>query len=400
MKPKLKVIVENESNIVTEDLKQKGTFYTKDEIFGQPELWSALWKSSQKELSNIEEFLKSAFSQKDIYVVLTGAGTSAFIGDVLEGPFQKATNVITRAVATTDIVTHPELYFFENKPVLLVSFARSGSSPESAAAVKLAGKFSKQVYHLIITCNAGSILIDAVKDTNHFVYLMPEGANDKGLAMTGSFTSMLLGGLIAANAGNPEELESQIELLVNYGNKILEDYAGQLEEVAKLDFDRAVFLGSGLTRGIARESHLKLQELTDGKVICKYDSFLGFRHGPKAVVNANTLIVYIFSNDAYVNLYEKDLVGAVNGRDCIYSIGIMEREIEGLKLDKEIILSKDSSNIKEEFLAVAAVLPAQLIGLYKSLDLGLKPDSPSESGMIHRVVQGVNIYPYTKNGKV
>ena len=39
-------------------------------------------------------------------VILTGAGTSAFIGDVLEGPFQQKTGIRTRAVATTDLVTH------------------------------------------------------------------------------------------------------------------------------------------------------------------------------------------------------------------------------------------------------------------------------------------------------
>ena len=164
-------------------------------------------------------------------------------------------------------------------------------------------------------------------------------------------------------------------------------------------FKRAVFLGSGLLKGIARESQLKLQELTDGKVICKYDSFMGFRHGPKAVIDDDTLIIYLFSNNHYANLYEIDLVNAISeSRKNLFTIGIMEKNIDSVKVDLRIVLSQNGKKIQEEFLPVVSVLPAQLLGLYKSLNLGLNPDSPSASGMIHRVVQGVNIYPYP-NGK-
>jgi len=122
---------------------------------------------------------------------------------------------------------------------------------------------------------------------------------------------------------------------------------------------------------------------------------MGFRHGPKAVIDEDTLIMYLFTNNQYSNLYEKDLVMAIaNSRKNLFTIGVMEDNLNLPKLDLKILLSENGIKIQEDFLTVVSVLPAQLLGLYKSINLGLKPDTPSESGMIHRVVQGVNIYPY------
>src|SRR5690606_23570998 len=109
-----------------------------------------------------------------------------------------------------------------------------------------------------------------------------------------------------------DALKVQVNRLAAYGNNIIENYPDKLRKLAALDFKRAVFLGSGPFQGTARESQLKLQELTDGKVICKFDSFLGFRHGPKVVINPSTLIIYLFSNNDYAHQYEVDLVKAIN----------------------------------------------------------------------------------------
>ncbi|HEX9252130.1 MAG TPA: hypothetical protein VF870_07795, partial [Ignavibacteriaceae bacterium] len=275
--------------------------------------------------------------------------------------------------------------------------ARSGNSPESSQVILLSEVLSKKVHHLIITCNPESELTRTVSNKHHFTFLMPPEADDKGLAMTGSFTTMLLAGLLITRINKFEGLEEQFNILYKYGNKILDEYLDAIKKAAALNFKRAVFLGSGMFKGIARESQLKLQELTDGKIICKYDSFMGFRHGPKAVIDEDTLVVYLFSNNEHVNLYEIDLVNAiVSGRRNLFSIGVMEQEIKIPGIDLQIILSENGKKIHEDFLTIVSVLPAQLLGLYKSLNLGLNPDSPSSSGMIHRVVQGVKVYPYSK----
>lgn len=135
--------------------------------------------------------------------------------------------------------------------------------------------------------------------------------------------------------------------------------------------------------------------MSDGKVICKHDSFLGFRHGPKAVVNESTLVTYLFSNNSYSQKYELDLVESVNkGRSGIFRIGFMEHDISNVDVDLKIILSDQNDSISEEFLTILSILPAQILGFFKSLELGLKPDNPSESGVITRVVQGVKLYNY------
>ena len=372
-------------------------YYTKVEIYNQPELWIKTYKKFLIELPSIKNFLNEILSKENLEIVLTGAGTSAFIGDVLEGSFIKGLNTTTKAIATTDLVTHPEFYLNKSKPLLLVSFARSGNSPESVKAIELSEIICKEVYHLVITCNNSSALINSLNSKNRYLFVLPDETNDKGLAMTASFSSMLLTGLLIANYLRAEELSGEIRILSEYGDKILNEYSEKLKEVSKINFDRAVFLGSGANKGIARESHLKLQELTDGKVICKYDSFLGFRHGPKAVVNDKTLVVYLFSNDQYVNRYEYDLVKAINeGRKPAYTIGITENKIDDLDMSLQIVLSNTGNNLCEEILSAALILPAQLIGFYKSITLGLNPDSPSADGMISRVVEGVNLYPYKK----
>ncbi len=373
---------------------------TESEIASQPELWVKLYKEYLSIKNQLKSYLKDSLESADTRILLTGAGSSAFIGEVLSGAYSSRFSNPVSAVATTDLVTHPELYLNKQSKYLLISFARSGNSPESAQAIVVAEKLSQSVSHLIITCNSDSDLLESVKSKNKFTLVLPPEANDKGLAMTASFTSMLLAGILISRINeDDDDLDEQIDLLNKYGNKILKVYSEALHKAAAENFKRAVFLGSGMLKGIARESQLKLQELTDGKIICKHDSFMGFRHGPKAVLDENTLIVYLFSNNPYAGLYEKDLVSAIEGtRKPLCSIGFMENDSFPANLDLKIVLSENGKKIHEDFLPITAVIIAQLLGLYKSLNLGLNPDSPSESGMIHRVVQGVKIYPYT-NGK-
>lgn len=386
-------------NLLLQEIKDyhTGGDYTSEEILGQPNLWLKVWEDVKAMSPKISGFLNKVKNNSKMHAILTGAGTSAFIGDVLEGPFQRGTGIITKAVATTDLVTHPELFFQNDMEVLLISFARSGNSPESTKAVQLAEQLSGKVLNMVITCNEDGNLAKDLKNSNDLIFLLPPESNDKSLAMTSSFTCMLLAGLLISDIDSIDAMKSEVAILNSYGEKIFNEYVSSLCAVSKLEFDRAVFLGSGTLKGVATESQLKLQELTDGKIICKDDSFLGLRHGPKAVINERTLVTYLFSNNRYAYKYEIDLVKAVmKGRKPIFSIGIMESKIEGIHLDLEIIFGDGKSKLREEFLAIVSVLPAQILGFFKSIQFGLMPDNPSESGMIHRVVQGVNIYPYEK----
>jgi len=208
---------------------------------------------------------------------------------------------------------------------------------------------------------------------------------------------MTLAGLLISDINNIEKNEENVRKLIEFGQIILDKCAMELNKVTDLDFKRIVFLGSGPLKGAAKEANLKVIELTDGQIIGQYDSFLGFRHGPKAVINESTLLFYLFSSDPYVYNYEVDLVKSANQTEnFIFSIGVGQclTELENLDVGLTIDLCTGGHKIPDDFFSICSIIPAQILGFYKSLSLGLTPDSPSQNGGIHRIVQGVTIYPY------
>ena len=370
------------------------TLYTAGEIAGQPDLWSTIASQVFREKPSIASFIGSSLNDVDC-IIFTGAGTSSYIGLSLQGLFKRKFRKNSLVIPTTDIVTYPSDYFCAETKVLLISFARSGKSPESKAAVEFADRLCGKCHHLIITCDGDSILANHETTNPKHVLVLPPESNDKGLAMTGSYSGMLLAGILIANIFDLDQVMSQIDTLCNYGRNILDKYVLPLKQIALKNFERGVFMGSGPSYGTAAESHLKLQELTNGIIMCKSESFLGLRHGPKAIIHSNTLLCYIFSNKQYVIQYENDLVNAIaRDHNPDTQIGICENPLSNNDFDLLISLSENNSHIDETLLTVCNVMPAQILGFYKSLQLGLNPDNPSANNAISRVVEGVKIYDF------
>ena len=370
------------------------TMFTFNEIHQQP----AMWRKELKALLDNREAIR-AFMHKyltpDTDIVLTGAGTSAFIGDALQ-PVMRGMWRTVRSVATTDIITHAKYLLNPDKPLLLVSFARSGNSPESVGAVNLANKLCKNVAHVYITCNKnGKLALQAEGKDNILLLLLPEETDDKSLAMTSSFSTMLLTCLMLGHIDTLDKDQEMIEKTAKNAEAVMAEYEEKLKEIASRPFERGVFLGSGALKGIAEECHLKLQELTDGAVVCKFDSFLGFRHGPKAVVNSKSIVVYLMTEQEDVQRYERDLVKQVDANNTpvaqIIVIAGKAPELPGVKAD--LVVRMPFGPKENDFYGIVAyVLVGQLLGYYASLAHGLNPDAPSVSGNIHRVVEGVTIY--------
>lgn len=379
-------------NIDENELEHNGAINTAIEISGQPKLWLSIYNKILKEEKEIKDFIKE-ITKDTQKIILTGAGTSSFIGHSLEGVVLRKTKKSVLSIPTTHLVSHPEDYFESNTPTLLVSFARSGNSPESVASVSLAEKYTKNCHHLIITCNVQGQLANYSFKNKSYVFVLPAEADDKSLAMTGSYSGMLLAALLINDIGEIHNNKTMVDNLSQYGNIVVSEFSAEIKQIAEYPFSRAIFLGSGPLYGTALESELKLQELTDGQIICKHDSYLGFRHGPKAVVDKSTLVVYLFSNVDSVLRYEKDLVnGMVKGKRSLFQVGISEKDVQGINISTEFSFSKCKTSVKEEYLPVCFILFGQLLGFYKSLQLNLSPDSPSISGAISRVVEGVTIY--------
>ncbi len=254
---------------------------------------------------------------------------------------------------------------------------------------------SKKALHIIITCNEEGKLATQVNHDNTLILLLPPETNDISLAMTSSFSTMLQAFLLLININEIENQKTMIKQLSLTTSTILNKDQESIKQIAEREFSRAIFLGSGELKGIAEECHLKLQELTDGKVVCKFDSFLGFRHGPKAVIDNNTILIYLFSSDEHVVQYEKDLVEQINkNNQVVAQIAVSMNKsvsISNHKFDLEMLIDNPDKVLKD-YVCIPYVLIGQLLGFYKSLSLGMNPDNPSVSGNISRVVEGVVIY--------
>ncbi len=367
--------------------------FTHKEIHQQPEMWRREYESLISHKAEIAKFMKQ-YLTPETDVVLTGAGTSAFIGDAIAPLLRKEWKSV-RAVPTTDLITHADYLLDPEKPLLLISFARSGNSPESVGAVKIANALCKKVAHIYITCNKNGKLAAESGAENILPILLPEETDDKSLAMTSSFSTMLLTCLMLSKIDTLEEEKDKIEATARNAEAVIAGYETKLKAIADRKFERGVFLGSGPMKGIAEECHLKLQELTDGGVVCKFDSFLGFRHGPKAVVNEKSIVIYLMQDEEKIQRYERDLVKQVSGNNNpvaqIVVIAGKAVEMPGVEPDLCVVMPNGSKETGI-YNVLPYVLVGQLLGFYTSLSHGLNPDAPSVSGNIHRVVEGVTIY--------
>ena len=365
--------------------------HTYREIRQQPRVWRKAYDIIRARKAEIQAFLDANLDE-DFTIVLTGAGTSAYIGDALEPALSRIRRGV-RAIATTDIITDPGLYFDKDSKILLVSFARSGNSPESVGAVKAVEQTAGKVAHVFITCNENGELAK-MKGSNILTILLPPETNDVSLAMTSSYSTMLLVCSMISRIDHIEDEKESIDILSDKVEAAMDKYEAAIRDIADRPFTRAIFLGSGPLKGVAEESRLKLQELTDGAVMCAYDSFLGFRHGPKALVNPDSLLVYLLSSKPEVQRYELDLIRQINSNNKVQAGIVVCQHKPALEADcydlcVEIGLP---DSVADYYACVSYIFVGQMMGLYKSIATGLCPDSPSVSGNISRVVEGVTLY--------
>jgi tagatose-6-phosphate ketose/aldose isomerase len=382
-----------------EGKKRLGVEATPAEIAQQPEMWRDTAGRLREAAPGIRELLRGVALPGGVAeVVFCGAGTSDFVGRCVQGPVTAALGTRGIAVPTTDVVTHPECAFPANRPGVMVSFARSGNSPESVAAMEIALIERPEMRHLVITCNEEGELARKARALGERAYclVLHPKTNDRGLAMTSSFSSMVVAGLGLGYLDKIEEYVALVKRLARAGERVLEVAPEIAEGLAKRRPLRACFLGSGAAYGAAVESHLKLQELTDGGIICLCDTFLGIRHGPRAAIHEDTLVVSFVASDPQVRRYEVDLLRANREQGVGLAHVIVADRKEGLEELADEVIEFDPEGrlaLPDGMLSPVYTIVGQLLGLFASLEHGLKPDAPSAGGVIHRVVQGVTIHP-------
>ncbi|MGX8850770.1 SIS domain-containing protein [Amedibacillus sp. YH-ame10] len=378
----------------------KGVF-TATEINQQPSTWAKTIKQVEDHKEELKAFIENVTKHDDYDIILTGAGTSEFVGNAIYTYVSKRTNFKTKSYATTDIVATPENYLSQTKPTLLVSYGRSGNSPESVGAVDVADEVcGKNLFHLFITCNAEGALSKAAekRDNAYAINLTPE-THDQSFAMTSSFSNMMLATLLCFSLDELDSVKAEMNDVINASEKALANEWSTLKNIVDTyDFNRIVYLGANCLKGIAQESQLKMLELTAGQVATMFDTPMGFRHGPKSIINDETLTVVYVSDDAYTRQYEVDLIKEMSaqrkGNKLVAIMNKKDAEIASL-VDYSFAFELDNEH-NNAFLGFNYIIAAQIIALFKSLAYDLTPDNPCPTGEVNRVVKGVILHPYTK----
>jgi tagatose-6-phosphate ketose/aldose isomerase len=370
------------------ELETAGGYWTAREISQQPAVWADVERLMARDAAALRSFLDPLLRRPEMRIVLTGAGTSAFIGECLE-PVMRRAGLRVNAVATTDLVGSPKSWLTEGVPILLVSFARSGNSPESVAALEMAELAAPECHHLIVTCNReGALYRRGQNAKNAHVVLLPEESNDRGFAMTSSFTGMLL----AAALGFALLPELKAPALAEWGRAMLNRGFPLAADLARAGFERVVYLGSRECKALAREAALKLLELSDGRVVALSETPLGFRHGPKTIVNGKTLVVMFLSNDPYARRYEIDVLNELRADGVAARVVALTGQ-PGLHADTLDVAGAMSS--PDLGLCFPYAVFAQTLAFLQSMALGLRPDVPNAKGVVSRVVQQFTIHPWS-----
>lgn len=382
-----------------EEKAVRGLAHTPSEIAQQPDTWLSTFGIFRRKQAQIAEFLSlaglGASSGSRPTVFLVGAGTSDYVGQAVANLLRKHWRCDVSAVPSTDLLTHMDELLLPEKKYLWISFSRSGESPEGVAVFEAARKKHPDIYHLVVSCNAnGRMFRESAGGGKVLGICLDDAVNDRGLAMTSSFSNMVISGQCLAHIHDLVRYEEVLLQLVQAGRNFLPRAADCASALAKEAYTKACFVGSGPLRAVATESALKLVELTAGKTMTFSESALGLRHGPMAVLDRDTLFVCFLSGNRRIQQYERDLLNEIGKKRLVKSrIVVAGSEIADRDSSAEHYLTAGMPNdIGDDYRAPVDVIFGQLLGLFFSLQWKLRPDSPSPNGAISRVVQHVNIH--------
>ena len=381
-------------------MKETSSTFTLTEIYQQPATWEKTCSQIREHKDELKKFIDQVVTRDDFDVILTGAGTSEFVGNALFPHLACLLDHKVKSYGTTDIVATPEAYLSRTKPTLLISFGRSGNSPESVGAVDAAEAVCDNVYHLFVTCNKNGALSKRADATgNCYAINLTDETHDQSFAMTSSFSNMYLATYLCFHLDELDETIEKVRKIAAAGQNFLDDQFGIAQRIVdEYDFKRIVYLGSNTLKGTSQESALKMLELTAGRVVTMFDTPMGFRHGPKSIVDDTTLTVVYLSDDPYTRQYEMDLVKEMSGQRKVNKIvAVMSSQDDeaAALVDYTVVYGLDAAN-ENVLLGLDYILFAQTLAVLKSLSLDITPDNPCPTGEVNRVVQGVTLYPYTR----
>lgn len=378
---------------------ERGLEHTPREIWQQPATWSKTYARCLERRTELQDTLRRAgigrgSSSPTVYLV--GAGTSDFTGRTLAPLLRQRWGCDVWPVPSTTMLTEFDQFHHAGKEYLWISFSRSGESPEGVALLERALDRHKEIRHLVITCNERGPMAEicARHSDRALALILDDAVNDRGLAMTSSFSNMVLAGQCVANAEDLNSFGDLVAHLEQSGRQFLPGASEVAAAITMLGCTRVCFVGSGVLRAVADESALKVLELTSGKVTTLAETPLGLRHGPMSSVDGNTVFVAYLSSEARRRGYELDLLREIDRKRLgrVRAV-VTARGLDDVSSLADFYLSLNCApDFPDDYRPVLDVILGQLVGLFASMRCGLKPDQPSPSGTITRVVQPIKLY--------
>jgi len=377
---------------------RRGLVHTPQEIRQQPETWLATFDLFRARRNEIQRHLEAAGlsggDRSPLTVFLVGAGSSDYVGHALANLLRKSWQSEVFAVPSTDLLTHMDELVLGGRRYLWISFSRSGDSPEGVALLGRALERYPEIHHLVVSCNSsGRMVCDHAGEPRVLAIPLADRVNDRGLAMTSSFTNMVVFGQCLAHVGNLSLYENLLSRLAKAAASFLPRAADLAAALGASRFRKACFVGSGALRAVARESALKLVELTAGRTLTLSESALGLRHGPMAALDEESLFVCFLAGDRRVEAYERDLLAEIGRKRLARErvvVGGSERSTDSFA--EHYLALETVSSIADDYRAPVDVILGQLLGLFSSIRWDLLPDCPSPTGAISRVVENVSIH--------
>ena len=369
--------------------EKRGLLYTPAEIAQQPATWRTTHRIFEESRSELVSFLRQAHEERwTIYLV--GAGTSDYIGHSISNLVRRRWGCEVSAIASTDLLTNRDDLVIPDRDYLWISFSRSGDSPEGVAVLEQALASSPRVRHLVVSCNKNGRMVELAQQSKScFAMLLDDAVNDRSLAMTSSFTNMVVFGQELAHLWDRDFSEETLDKMTIAAEYLLGEGSFLAHEFAQHGYRRACFVGAGALGATGRESALKVLELTSGDIQTMHETTLGLRHGPMSSLNIETIFMGFISTDDRRRRYDIDLLNEIRAKQVVRTIVAVGQTDAASDYSLHCAAFDD---LPDAYRPAVDVIFSQMFGLFSSIELGLKPDSPSPNGLISRVVEKFAIY--------
>lgn len=296
--------------------------------------------------------------------IFVGCGTSFYLAHSAAKYFQSLTGIPSQAAPASELFLYPEHFIASHKKVKIIAISRSGTTTEIVEAVKSV-KDLENVDILTVTCNNQSPLLEWSEEK-----IILSHVEEKSVVMTSSFTSMLYAlQLYAAKLADSREETAQLKLASEEMKEVLKR-SGHLKSLAEnLDLEQFIFLGCGVYQGAAKESCLKLKEMTQTN--CESYSTLEYRHGPISITNEKTAIILLGSEKT--KALDTSLLHDVKKHGA-YTVLISDCDQNSAAEADLFIPVQTEAKAPNQLVLYLPFL--QMLAYYRALALGLNPDEP------------------------